>query len=97
MTTATFRKTWIELAKTMEWREFVVKYVEAFTATAADREMSEGWRLTRKADGWHYGPVGKEFNWVPTIEKAFDMIRRSPLSSLWNRANDDRIWVLAGK
>lgn len=97
MTTAAFRKNWTEIVKVMEWREFIVKYVEAFTATSAGRELSEGWRLVQKADGWHWGVAGKEFNWTPTIEGAFDMIRRSPLSSLWNRAHDDRMWILAGK
>lgn len=100
MTTATFRKTWVELAKTMSRQEFVLRYVEAFTARAEDRELTDDWQLIQRDGMWVWGArccLAKGCNAnFGSAAVAFDNVRRSVLCRLTQRAEADRIWAVTG-
>lgn len=93
----------IDKYKSLPLNEFIVRHVQA-TCTRYLKNLteldilSEGWFLLETRYGWVYGPLknlqrGEAVNWVPTLEKAADMIRRTPLCRMYQRATDDLMHI----
>lgn len=97
MTTATFRKTWPSIAKTMDREQFILEYVIAFTARKEDRECVDGYQLRpckdREGYEWGFASLPVMCDWSSTVWGTVDNIRRSPLCRLYRRAIED--WMYA--